>query len=74
MKALILTETPLVSKRTKMIKEQLVKAGYEVVEKSFDETTSFSGCSFDFVVVDELTITDSGDFKRFCKNPLDNQP
>lgn len=73
MKALILTETPVGSKRTKMIKEQLVKAGYEVVEKSFDENTHFDGISFDFVVVDELTTADSKDFKKFCKNPLDNQ-
>lgn len=73
MKALILTEKPIVSKRTKMIKEHLVKAGYEVVEKSFDENTPFSGCSFDFVVVDEITTAASKDFKKFCKNPLDNQ-
>lgn len=55
MKALILTEKPTVSKRTNMIKERLVKAGYEVVEKSFDENESFTGCCFDFVVVDELS-------------------
>ena len=28
---------------------------WEVVEKSFDENTHFDGCSFDFVVVDELS-------------------
>lgn len=74
MKALILTETPVVSKRTKMIKEQLVKAGYEVVEKPFDKNTPFDGYSFDFVAVDEITTAYSEDFKKFCKNPLDNQP
>jgi hypothetical protein len=58
MKALILTETLVASKRIKMIKERLVKAGYEVVEKSFDENTPFDGCSFDFVVVDELSKTE----------------
>lgn len=73
MKALILTETPIGSKHTKMIKERLVKAGYEVVEKSFDENEPFDGLSFEFVVVDEITTVDSEDFRKFCKNPLDNQ-
>ena len=58
MKALILTEHPIASKRTNMIKESLTKAGYEIVEKSFDECGSFAGDSFNFVVVDELSKTE----------------
>lgn len=72
MKALILTETPIVSKRTRMIKEQLIKAGYEVIEKSLDENEPFTRCSFDFVVVDEM-VKGHEDFKKLYKNPLDNQ-
>ena len=73
MKVLVLTEHPIASKRTNTIKEKLVKAGYEIVEKSFDECESFVGGSFDFVVVDEWT-SNQEEFKNLCKNPLDTLP
>ena len=72
MKVLILTEKPIYSKRTALIKEQLVKAGYEVEQVVFDDNKKFNGLSFDFVVVDE-ELKDNEDFEKFCRNPLDNQ-
>lgn len=61
MKALILTEHPVYSKRTKIILDKLIEAGYDVEQKVFSENEPFTGCLFDFVVVDELSKS-SGDW------------
>ena len=71
MKALILTEQPIYSKRTNIIMEKLIEAGYDVEQKVFSDNNTFTGQSFDFVVVDEET-EDREDFKKYCQNPLDS--
>ena len=71
MKALILTQHPIYSKRTKIIMEKLIEAGYDVEQKVFSDKEPFTGQSFDFVVVDE-EIKDREDFKKYCQNPLDS--
>ena len=53
MKALILTQHPIYSKRTKIIIEKLTDAGYDVEQKVIMDKEPFTGQSFDFVVLDE---------------------
>ena len=71
MKALILTQHPIYSKRTDIIMEKLIEAGYNVEQKVFTENDFVHGISFDFVAVDE-EIKDREDFKKYCQNPLDS--
>lgn len=71
MKVLVLTQHPVYSKRTNIIMEKLIEAGYDVEQKVFTENDTFTGISFDFVAVDE-EIKDREDFKKYCQNPLDS--
>jgi len=71
MKALILTEQPIYSKRTKIIMDKLVQAGYQVEYVDIENNDSIKGLSFDCVIVDE-EIPQKEDFKKYFTNPLDS--